>query len=94
MILSVASLTKQKDLGTLIRAFALVHKTNETETLTIVGEGPEEDNLQKMIDDLRLDMSVFLWMPVERNFLAGLYRRCDLFVLPSINEGLDRKSVV
>lgn len=87
MILSVASLTKQKDLGALIEAFALVRKTHVDQNLAIVGDGPESHYLSWLAAHLNLGVAISFFHPMAQEELAKEYRRCDLFVLPSINEG-------
>ena len=54
LILCVGSLTKRKDMETLIRAFALVRECRQAR-LTIVGKGPERPKLENLITTLGLD---------------------------------------
>ncbi len=54
--------------------------------LCIIGGGDEKENLQKQIDALGLGDTVFLtdFIPNAEKYLAGF----DIFVLPSLKEGL------
>ena len=54
--------------------------------LKIVGEGPERKNLEKLIEQYQLQNNFFLLgnIPQAHRLLKGL----DLFVLPSVKEGL------
>ncbi len=86
-ILCVARLTRQKDLATLIRAFHLVLQKRDKLDLVIIGEGPEKANLQALIRDLGLEKEVFLHDLMPQETLNQYYNKCDIVVLPSIQEG-------
>jgi sugar transferase (PEP-CTERM/EpsH1 system associated) len=90
---TVGRLDPVKNQQTLIRAFAglITNKTNETRKtnktkLLIVGSGPEESNLRKLTHDLGIvDRISFMG---ERKDIPELLRAMDLFVLPSMAEGI------
>ena len=85
VIMAVGSLTPPKDFATLIRAFALLHKSRR-ERLMILGEGPERNRLESLLRDLGLEESVT--MPgFDRNPYSYL-ARAALFVLSSAWEAL------
>ena len=54
--------------------------------LVIVGDGPSRGTLQSLAGELRL--TDILSMPGARNDVAALMRGMDIFVLPSVNEGI------
>jgi len=54
--------------------------------LVIVGDGPSRGTLRSLADELRL--TDILSMPGARNDVAVLMRGMDIFVLPSMNEGI------
>jgi len=54
--------------------------------LVIVGDGPSRASLQSLAADLHL-ADIFS-MPGARNDVAALMRSMDIFVLPSVNEGI------
>ncbi|MDH4071475.1 MAG: TIGR03088 family PEP-CTERM/XrtA system glycosyltransferase [Gammaproteobacteria bacterium] len=54
--------------------------------LVIVGDGPSRGTLQSLVDELRL--ADIVSMPGARNDVAALMRGMDIFVLPSVNEGI------
>ncbi len=54
--------------------------------LIIVGDGPLRHALQKMIEDL--DLSNLVWMAGDRDEVPELLRMMDLFILPSLAEGI------
>ncbi len=60
--------------------------TEQTYQACIIGDGEEKEAIQKQIDALGLDATVFLtgFIPDAEKYLAGF----DIFVLPSLKEGL------
>ncbi|WP_350342381.1 glycosyltransferase [Proteinivorax tanatarense] len=87
ILLSAGRLTQQKDYPTLIKAFAEFRKTENSKSvkLIILGEGPERDNLQKLINKLNLTGDVDLLGYVSNPY--SYMGKADLFVLPSKWEG-------
>jgi glycosyltransferase involved in cell wall biosynthesis len=82
----VCALRAEKDLPTLIRAFALVHKKRPEARLLIVGGGPEESNLKCIADELGITQSALF--PSSTADVVPWLRLLDIFVLPSISEAL------
>jgi len=85
-ILCVARLIPQKRLEVLIDAFFLIRQ-DVMARLTILGDGPERGNLRRHISEKGLEGMVEMPGFVPREELPNYYRKCDLFVLPSVNEG-------
>lgn len=85
VVLAVGRLTKQKDFSTLIRAFARVRRARATR-LIILGEGPEREQLEALIGELKLAADVELPGFVENPFVY--MKRAGVFVLSSLWEGL------
>ncbi len=87
-VLTVARLTKQKSVETLIEAVGILRDRGGDARLTIVGDGPERGALEARVDTLRLrDRVEFLGALAPRD-LPPYYRRCRVFALPSIREGM------
>ena len=85
IILSVGSLTIQKNLSLLINAFKIVSRQINCK-LIILGEGPERSKLEKLCRNLEIDKKL-ICMP---GFIANPFpymKACDLFVLSSAWEG-------
>jgi len=53
-------------------------------TLTIVGEGPDRNELTKIVDDNKLSTRVFF--VGKTSTPEQFYKKCDIFLLPSIYE--------
>lgn len=85
VVLGVGRLTKQKDFGSLIRAFALVRKHRPVRLL-ILGEGEERAGLQALVQELGLDSDVAL--PGFVTAAHACMARAAVFVLSSAWEGL------
>ena len=70
----------------LIRIFVELHKERRDACLLLVGEGPLIDDIHSMVDAYGLgDAVIFLG---RRSDVSDLYNAMDLFVLPSLFEGL------
>ncbi len=85
VVLGAGRLIKSKDFNTLIQAFAIVLKKIDCRML-IIGEGPEHQNLQNLIQNSGLCEKIELlgFVPNPYPFMT----QADLFVLSSLNEGL------
>lgn len=70
----------------LIEVFNEVHKKNKDSVLVLVGSGPLFELIKKKVYDLQLDSNVvFLG---QRDDIYNIYQIFDMFVLPSLYEGL------
>ena len=87
---TVGRLQPVKDQATLIRAFAhLAHSSAAIKAkvrLVIVGDGPLRDALTRLVDDL--DIGCITWFAGDRRDVAQVLRLFDVFVLPSLAEGI------
>ncbi|HDM8209785.1 TPA: glycosyltransferase [Vibrio campbellii] len=83
-VLTIGSLTKQKNHEFLIRIFA--NKELENYDLDIIGEGELRGSLEKIIDELGLHERVNL-LGIVNNPIGNI-KSYDKFVFPSLYEGL------
>ena len=83
-LLFVGRLVVQKNLLLFLRALDGVSEQFET---TLVGEGELEADLKEAVDDLRLQNVRFHGL-AQGAELRELYRKADVFVLPSAWEGM------
>lgn len=81
-IVSVGSLVKRKGFDLLIRAI----KSVDNVRLTIIGGGPEYDNLKKLITELNLTNQVQLLGKRSKPEIISCFKKSDFFVLASHNE--------
>jgi sugar transferase (PEP-CTERM/EpsH1 system associated) len=82
---TVGRLDPVKDQAGLIHAFAQVASIGKG-ALVIAGDGPSRRQLEAVIGELRLGERVRLLG--ERDDVASILRALDVFVLPSIGEGI------
>ncbi len=88
-IVCVGRLIERKGQHHLLRAFANLHaQCNCPITLTLVGAGDAENSLHCVANDLGVADAVTFTGFVPRHDMPMLYRRADIFVLPSQNEGM------
>jgi glycosyltransferase involved in cell wall biosynthesis len=86
-VLCVCKLYPRKRVEILLQAAAQLARKIRGLQVRIVGDGPEENRLQDMHAALELH-GIVEWLgflPPEQ--LAAEYRACDLFCLPSVQEG-------
>jgi glycosyltransferase involved in cell wall biosynthesis len=83
---SIAELHPNKDVPTLVRAFALIAKRYPDTVLAIIGEGEERARIEPLIASLGLTDRVALCghVPHAARYLSAF----DIFVLPSRTEAL------
>jgi len=87
LILTAGKLMKIKGFDLAIKSFKLFsNKINNTE-LSIIGDGPEMQNLKKLVDELRIENKVLFepWMPREK--LLKKMADCDVFLFASLRDG-------
>jgi colanic acid/amylovoran biosynthesis glycosyltransferase len=90
VILTVGRYVPEKGMEFGIRAFAKIVQrfSDRTVRYEIIGYGPEEDNLRRLIEELRLEGSVKLLGPKNHAEVIEHLYASDLFLLPSVSEAL------
>jgi len=87
---TVGRIQAVKDQATLLRAFAdmLRHRPDlrDKVRLAIVGNGPLLENLRQLAESLGIRAQT--WMPGAAPNVPEILRAFDLFVLPSLSEGI------
>ena len=84
--ISVGNLVKIKGFDQLLEAFAEAFKADNAVKLSIVGDGPELENLQNTVTRLNLNGKVSLLRTIGRNRIKSFYQEGDAFVLASHSE--------
>jgi len=82
-LLSVGRLVKHKGHHILLKALSML-ENNSPWHLTIVGKGPERENLFRHILHYRLEDTVTLHSSLEDNELEERYQTADVFIFPSL----------
>ena len=86
-ILSVCRFYPRKRLRLLLEAAAMLRGRIPGLAVRLVGNGPEAGRLEALSRELKLGDAVRFLGDVSRAQLAAEYNRCDLFCLPSVQEG-------
>lgn len=86
MLLTVARFTAQKDHASLLAALPQVLLQHPDAQLALVGDGPGQQQIEQTIESLGIERSVH--MLGRRDDVPDLLAAADLFVLPSLFEGL------
>jgi glycosyltransferase involved in cell wall biosynthesis len=82
----VARLDLQKGFEYLLRAIRELCNIFYGLTVVIVGEGPDRKAIEDMVKEYGLQSNVVL--AGQQSDMPGVYAAMDIFVLPSLNEGL------
>jgi glycosyltransferase involved in cell wall biosynthesis len=83
---SVARLAYPKNFEFVINNFEEILKINPKAIFVIIGDGPDREKLQNLIEEKKLEQNIFLIGEIS---LAYKYLKSfDLFILPSIYEGM------
>lgn len=57
-------------------------------TLTIVGDGPYREELERIVNENELEKKVLFVGQKEKNEIVSFYQNADVFILPSSKEGM------
>jgi L-malate glycosyltransferase len=85
-VIFLGRLHPQKNLVLLIQAWQLVHRQFPAANLLLAGDGPQRQELEQLVDTLHLRSCVH-FLGAQREPLPYL-QASDLFVLPSVSEGM------
>ena len=86
IILTIARLSYEKGIDVLIQTAVLVHRELPSAHFVVVGDGPMKNDLQSLVRANGLDNVIHL--PGFRKDIDDLLTAADLFVLPSLMEGM------
>ena len=88
MVLFVGRLAPEKDIPTLLHAVPRLAHLRPGARIVIVGRGHEGNALRQMATELELGDRVVFVGGVSGEELPAYFHACDVFVLPSIYEGI------
>jgi glycosyltransferase involved in cell wall biosynthesis len=88
MVLFVGRLAPEKDLPTLLRAVPTLVRSRPGVRIVIAGKGQEDARLRQMAQEMQLGDRVVFAGQVTNEDLPAYYAACDVFVLPSLYEGI------
>jgi glycosyltransferase involved in cell wall biosynthesis len=82
-LLTVRNLEPRMGIDNLIKAIDILKMDGKPIHLAICGDGPEENNLKRMIHDLSLTNEITLTGFVLSEMLPKFYNAADFFILPT-----------
>ena len=82
-LLTVARLDLNKGHDYILNALVILKRQGFTPNYTIVGQGPEEMRLRKMVQDFGLEDQVVFTGFIPQDQLPSMYASCDIFVMAS-----------
>jgi glycosyltransferase involved in cell wall biosynthesis len=83
VVLYVGRLAVDKNVETLLRAFAMPPRHARPTRLLIIGDGPLRDRLKRLSDEFGIGASTTFLPLVPHGDLPAYYRSCDVTVVPS-----------
>lgn len=86
-ILWVGRMSKEKGLDVLIKAMKEILREVPQAQLTLVGDGPEREVIEQMIEEYHLTRHIYLEGFQSHREVSKYFRESHIFVLPSIREG-------
>lgn len=87
-LLCVGRLSSAKAQMLLVQACATLRNEGFDFSLTLVGDGPDRSRIQHAIADLRLGNHIHLTGALNQTAVRAQFERADIFVLPSLAEGI------
>lgn len=82
VLLTVGRLVERKGHDVLIKALPTIIQSYPTTQYVIVGTGPQENLLQKLVSEMLLDSHVTFVGRVDDRELGNLYEICEIFIMP------------
>ncbi len=86
--LGASRITARKGIKYLIMAISKLVQLHPEILLKIMGEGDDKKNLSVLVDGLKLNQNVQFLGRIPREKTTAYYQEANLFVLPSLNEGM------
>ena len=87
-IICVSRVTPRKGIRFLIQAFKMLSGRYDNVQLLIVGDGNEKKSLEDLVRSLEIENRVEFAGAIDHTNVLAYYQRADVFVLPSLNEGM------
>ncbi len=82
----VGRLAEEKNVGTLLHQFAVVHEWSPTASLLLIGDGPQKAHLQQQAHQLDIGAAVHFAGAVPYAAIPNYLAAADVFVTASVSE--------
>jgi glycosyltransferase involved in cell wall biosynthesis len=86
ILITVSNIRKVKNHSFLIKVFNELLELDDDFVLVIIGDGPDRNFIEKLVHDLKIES--FVYFLGQRNDIPNLLVDADLFLLPSLYEGV------
>ncbi len=87
-IISTSRLIKRKGINYLIDAFIKFNKKYKESDLIIIGDGNLREKIEEKVIKSGLKDKINILGTIDHNNINDYYKKSDVFVLPSLNEGM------
>ena len=87
-IVCVSRVTPRKGIRFLVQAFDILSKRYSQLRINIVGDGNERQSLQQLVRSMGIEDKVTFSLNISHDEIAQYYQKSNIFVLPSLNEGM------
>ena len=88
VLLCTSRLTTRKGIDYLIRAAAILIKKKYPIQVELVGEGNDQQFLEDLAKELGIEKDILFKGRMDHDDMPKAYSQADVFVLPSLNEGM------
>jgi L-malate glycosyltransferase len=88
VIANISRLVPKNGITNLIKAFKILSQNNYSLKLLLIGDGYQKSELEKLTSDLKLSDKIIFAGQVNYHNLPKYLRISDIFVRPSLSEGL------
>jgi glycosyltransferase involved in cell wall biosynthesis len=89
-ILWVGRFVRGKGVEYIIQAAKIIVKEVPNLNILLVGDGPLKDEIESLIEKYNLKKYVKIKENVPNENMSEIYQKSDIFVLPSLNEGVPK----
>jgi N-acetyl-alpha-D-glucosaminyl L-malate synthase BshA len=86
LILFVGRFRPEKGVKYLIKAMAILRQSDQSARLLLVGEGPEEESLKRLVRKLNLESYLEFVGQIQNEEVPRYMAAADILVLPSLSE--------
>ena len=87
LVIFVGRFRHEKGVEYLIKAMEIIRQRDHSIRLILAGEGPEEENLKSLTEQLKLEGCVEFVGQIPNERVPEYMAASDVFVLPSLSEG-------
>jgi len=87
-VISTSRLTERKGIEYLVDGFVEFNKKHKNSKLLLIGKGNSEKELKEKIKKASMQNKIDFLGIIDHRKIADYYRKADVFVLPSLNEGM------